>query len=973
MYILHFVSNSCLRLSPITFKYKKMIKREIVVPEGVKYLSDWLGLWSILPQNEHIILDKQICGCGATEMFINSGKKVILAAPRKQLLFNKYMQHLRDNFHLFRYRGDKKRYFEGVTTPEEMIEIKSNLADYIYKGGHIILTPYDSLGYVLEQLRYCGQNLEEWIVIVDEFQVIFNDCQFKPVTEYELYRTLQEFQSVVYLSATPYLEKYLDMSEQFRNITICKLIWPDNMVKLPNVEVIHTSKSSTSLCESIIDDYRSGNGRTIILENGETFTSQEAVFYINSVKEIVRIIKKMQIRPDEVTIICSATSDNNNKLKHLSNETGFKYTISEVPARGDVHKMFTFCTSTVYVGADFYSESAYSYIFANPKVKSMAIDVSVDLQQIVGRQRLDLNPFCNSATLYFSTTIPHKTAEEFEAEIAEKNNRTAQQIENFNAVPNKEMQINLLRNEIEKDGHAEHFCCISKDSNNRDVVVRNEMVEISQRRSWELLNSIYNSDFSMYKTLSRTVNITKACDSADSDIQKLFSEWSSDNNFSRKMNMYCMMYENIPEMLSQCSFIERKYHEYYKALGREGLFALQWREDYIKQVLEPTPFDILPKDKIAAELIQTLRPHKEYAKAHIKELLVDIYQKLGIKGSPSASDIEQYMTVKDSSMRKEGKKIATFKIQSSYRTKVSLFSKMTDVKNPQEYDIDTVLDIIRTSKYFHLKDKIDSARNAVDKEHYDKAKAQLPVITWNGTFGEKCSSKLENYSSFVALDFDHIPLEVHSKFVEWIKSFPCVYAYFGTPSGLGYKVIVLHDNYEPLYHYDLYAQLLELFNSPWSDTSTSDIARGHYLSYDPSLEVNPNPVPFHFVPSSSLPICTDFRTETIIRDSEGNDVIVQDDDYISNFMYQLQNCIISDDEILRILQNIWTGEAIARGRNNAAMSYAGVLCKAGIEQNKAKAFIEHLIPDFEISEIVEYAYSHNIFGCERRRFKRQSR
>ena len=950
-----------------------MRKKEIVVPEGIKYLSDWTGLWPILPLNEHVILDKQICGCGATEMFINSGKKIILAAPRKQLLFNKYSQHLRDNFHLFRYMGDKKRYFEGITTPEEMITIKSNLADYIYKGGQVILTPYDSLGYVLEQIKQCGLSVEEWTVVVDEFQVIFNDCQFKPVTEYELYRNLQEFQSVVYLSATPYLEKYLDMSEQFRNLTICKLVWPGSMVKKPQIEVIHTSKSPTSLCESIIDDYRNGNGRTIILKSGETFTSHEAVFYINSVKEIVRIIRKKQIKPDEVTIICSATSDNNNKLKHLSNEMGFKYVISEIPARGDVHRVFTFCTSTVYVGADFYSESAYSYIFANPKVKSMAIDVSVDLQQIVGRQRLESNPFCNSATLYFSTTLPHKNAEEFEAEIAEKNNRTVQQIENFNAVPNKEMQIDLLRNEIIKDGHAKHFCCISKDINNKDIVVRNEMVEISQRRSWELLNSIYNSDFSMYKALSHTVNITKACDSADSEIQKLFSEWSQDNNFSRKMELYCMMYEDIPDMFLQCNFIERKYHQYYKALGRDGLDALQWREDYIKQVLEPTPFDILPKDKIAAELIQALRPHKEYTKAHIKELLVDIYQKLGIKGSPSASDIEQYMTVKDSSMRKEGKKIATFKIQSSYRTKVSLFSKMTDVKNPQEYDIDTVLDIIRTSKYFHLKDKVDAARNAVDKEHYDKAKAQLPVITWNGTFGEKCSSKLEHYSSFVALDFDHVPLNKQKEFVEWIKSFPCVYAYFSTPSGEGYKVIVLHDNYEPLYHYDLYAQLLKLFDSPWKDTSTSDIARGHYLSYDPALEVRINATPFHFVPSSSQPICTDYCTETIIRDSEGNDMIVQDDDYISNFMHQLHNCIISDDEILRILKRRWTGEAIARGRNNAAMSYAGVLCKAGIEQNKAIAFIEHLIPDFEISEIVEYAYSHNIFGCERRRFKRQNR
>lgn len=86
-------------------------------------------------------------------------------------------------------------------------------------------------------------------------------------------------------------------------------------------------------------------------------------------------------------------------------------------------------------------------------------------------------------------------------------------------------------------------------------------------------------------------------------------------------------------------------------------------------------------------------------------------------------------------------------------------------------------------------------------------------------------------------------------------------------------------------------------------------------------------------------------------------------------MNQLQRCIISDEEIIRILRNRWTGEAITRGRNNAAMSYAGVLCKAGIKKETAKAFIEQLIPGFDITEIVEYAYSHNIFGCERRKFK----
>ena len=124
----------------------QMKKLELTVPECIKYLSEWKNLWSLLPLNEHIILDKQICGCGATEMYINSGKKIILSAPRKHLLFNKYSQHLEDDFHLFRFMGDKKKYFEGKTTAEEMITVKSNLADYIYKGGKIILTPNDSLG-----------------------------------------------------------------------------------------------------------------------------------------------------------------------------------------------------------------------------------------------------------------------------------------------------------------------------------------------------------------------------------------------------------------------------------------------------------------------------------------------------------------------------------------------------------------------------------------------------------------------------------------------------------------------------------------------------------------------------------------------------------------------------------------------------------------------------------------------------------
>lgn len=107
----------------------------------------------------------------------------------------------------------------------------------------------------------------------------------------------------------------------------------------------------------------------------------------------------------------------------------------------------------------------------------------------------------------------------------------------------------------------------------------------------------------------------------------------------------------------------------------------------------------------------------------------------------------------------------------------------------------------------------------------------------------------------------------------------------------------------------------------------------------------------------------------MIKDEAGNDVITADDSSVANFLNTLSRQVTSDDSIIRILGSIWTGESLANGRNNTAMSYAGVLCKAGVEKDRAKSFIEELIPNFDITEIIEYAYSHNTFGCERRKYK----
>ena len=947
-----------------------MKKTTIKVPLGIKYLSGFKDLYNNIPTNGHYILNKKVCGCGATELYLSCDKKCILASPRKNLLYNKYSQHLSDNFHLFRYNGDKDKYFSnGSISSSETVTYKENLRDYIKNGGTKILTTYDSIKHIREILIELGENLEEWEVIVDEFQVMFYDCHFKANTEYEFYKHLQSFPNVVFLSATPFLEEYLDQLDFFKNMTMYELEWPRTMVEKPKVNMTKTSKNITKLCEGIIDKYRNGKGETTLVD-GKEYRSKEAILYINSVKDIVKVIKTLNIKPEEVNIICSSTPENISKLKELSKAMGMEYKIGDIPGKGDTHKMFTFCTSTVYVGADFYSDNAYTYIFANPKIESLTIDVSVDIQQIIGRQRLDSNPFKNMATLYFNTKKSDMTEEAFNESIRLKNEKTNRQIENFNSAPHKEEFIEGLN---KKPNHKENYCCISKDENGNQVIEKNILIELADRRAWEISNKIFNNDFSMFTALSVNMNVTKDTDSDDSEVKAIFREWNEMKSFKDRVFFYCEACKDIPEVLDKCSFIPTKYKEYHEALGEEGMKELGWREDYIKNAIAPIPFEQRPNNKIMEKLRANLEVGKFYTKTYIKELLCNIFKELELKGKPSASDISFYIDCEEKSKRMDGKKVVGYQVISHYKKRVSLFKRITDVKNPIDYNLDDILEIIRTGTEFDLKKKVQDVRNAKDKDEKDSMKIRIPAATWNGTFENKNKNCLLVYSSYTALDFDHIPEDEMQDFIDSLKKSPHVYAGFRTSSGEGYKAIILHDNLEPLYHDDLYEQLLEYYNCEVKDTSTRDLARGNYLSYDPDLWINPDAEPFHFVPSTTVPKTVVMKTETVIKTEAGEEILVQDDDEASGFLLKLRKQVISDETIIKFLKGIWTGKAIGQGRNNAAMSYAGVLCKAGIEKNKAKAVIEELIPGFDISEIIDYAYSHNIYGCERRRYIRKKK
>ena len=370
---------------------QKMNVIEIPVPRDVNFISEWKDY--SYPQG-HCIVDKTICGCGYTEFCLRNDIPTILLSPRKALLENKERQHNRPDengqilYPVYYFRNEKEALvdFDNSLVPDKgeeknvtslsftvidknamaisqeekaqyLMNLKMQLSNYLQTTQTIpkILVTYDSLHYIVEVL---GDRISEFSIIIDEFQSLFTDAVFKPEVEISLVEeVLINLPNVIYLSATPMLDRYLSLVDYFKTLPYYKLVWPDN--KIQHVKIKRKRVDSiVSACSDIVTRYKSGNFEKRLDKNGNIVKSNEVVFFVNSVKTICNIISKNKLKPEECNILCAKSKKNSAKLKRLGKLFGY----GVVPLKGEKHKMFTFCTRTTYIGADFYSPCATTVI-----------------------------------------------------------------------------------------------------------------------------------------------------------------------------------------------------------------------------------------------------------------------------------------------------------------------------------------------------------------------------------------------------------------------------------------------------------------------------------------------------------------------------------------------------------------------------------------------------------------------------------
>ena len=652
----------------------KMLKEKIVVPRGIRFISDW-SEFSFSKFPNKCIINKQLPGCGFTEYCIRSNENIILCSPRKMLLENKKDQHEFDVYLVVNEMDKESNVDKDLSKIEKNVAIDNSVNPELSSNSEIykrlyreieeycmfrsvnglpckILVTYDSYRIVKDILEKLDR-FQYFYTVVDEFQSILHDSRFKSDTELKFLEYLKQSPTTYFVSATPMMDEYLEMLDEFRDLPYYELDWskedPTRVIR-PALDV-YVMRTVGEKASEIIQKYLSGDFESIVvLREGVPvkIVSDEAVFYVNSVNHITSIIKKNNLTPEQCNILCSRTDDN---LKKIQRRLGKKFVIGKVPKRDVKPKMFTFCTRTVYLGADFYSLCARSFIFSDSNIDSLAVDISEDLPQILGRQRLFENPWSNSAVFYYRSTANYREMkeEDFKRVIEFKQRSTESLLSVYQKGTSEEkytLAINyqdLARFKNYKDNYVAVNKIHTPEGNVILKPVINNLVLVNEIRAFKIQQIDYRDRFSVFSTVHNTLTPD---DIVNQEVSEFLRIYTGLNTIYDKLKLLCeygLSQDGIDIVLGQINDSD-EIKSFYLSLDPQKLKALSYNSTNIKKYLGIITFN---KDLLKRSIYSNFNLGEKYSLANLKNKLGDLYSSINYTANPKANDIENYFEVKE--------------------------------------------------------------------------------------------------------------------------------------------------------------------------------------------------------------------------------------------------------------------------------------------------------------------------------------
>jgi hypothetical protein len=268
--------------------------------------------------------------------------------------------------------------------------------------------------------------------------------------------------------------------------------------------------------------------------------------------------------------------------------------------------------------------------------------------------------------------------------------------------------------------------------------------------------------------------------------------------------------------------------------------------------------------------------------------------------------------------------------------RVTIFKDIRSTSTPFYRHVDVVLDRIKNGSSAEL---VKAIQSEPDKSTRNELKKSLPAICFSGTFTKRLDSSITEHSGIICLDFDGYATKKEMMAEKAIiSSDRYVMSVFVSPSGDGLKVLVkVPQDIEN--HVRYFNALDRHFNSPHFDTTSKNISRVCYESYDKSIYIN--------------------------HESDVWDTMHQEEYVEVNKQTQAPSIpITNENKVVDILMKWWTSKygMVDGERNHNVYILAAAFNDYGISKSLAEYVIGQFEqPDFTLQEIrttINSAYSN---------------
>lgn len=608
-----------------------MKKNKIYIEKEYKYLGE-------KPEFElpHGIFNKVVTGCGATTVALEDNNPTILICPRLALLENKTAKYNRKVTRVYWVQLED---FKDTTSLNKYIK-----ETQVPK----LLITFDSFKKLKKVL---GDTIYKYRIVVDEFHKLLQDASFKAEVSQKLVEDLEDLPYVTFLSATPIVNDYLKYIPYLNSLPYTEVVYED--LEYVKIQPIVTN-NPLLLVKKLLIHYKL-NKKFILTDNSnKTVESNHIFVFINNVHSIIKLIKDLNLQPEEVNILISKSSKTT-----LRKRLGINYDIGNIPLEGEEVKPITFCTSAAFDGVDFYCEDSISIAVSQANVGSTLLDVITDLPQIAGRQRLTSNRFYNKIFFIYSEILDLNkilSLEEIDNIIKNKYIRTKSRINSIYMLPKPVQyeEILSLKKQLEQEAD-EYYITIT----NKNEVIINDFIALAERdsllRARDYLTNGIKAKISQRNNISVNedifINTAKSIDIA-------FNSSSVANALSKSINE--THFKSLIEYMRP--YYNKESLQMFEAIGYEKSKALGYNVTRIKE--EYSSKEINTEELVT--LLETLFKTNNgfLSNKIIKKVINSWYSQSNINKKFTATKILELLPnkVKKSGMRIEDKHVNGYKL-----------------------------------------------------------------------------------------------------------------------------------------------------------------------------------------------------------------------------------------------------------------------------------------------------------------------